>query len=349
MGGGAVDAQHDLVADADAAVALVLGGDRLAVAEAGVEQGALAQPLDQLDGGRGAFGGDANAFRPHAKLDSAFRQPRARNAGGDLRAIAEPHRGELPALDQGRRRQRHRRRAHEPRDEGVGRPSIDLHRRADLLDPAVVHHHHSVGEGHRLRLVVGDHDHRRIDPLAQLGELHAGAHAQRRVEVRQRLVEEEQPGLFDQGPPDGDALALAARHLSRLLVELRLDLQDPRRLLDPRGDLVLRHLRVAEAEGHVLAHAHVRIKRVMLEDHRDAAPARRQGVDPLALQPHLAAVGGLEPGDDAQQGRFAAARRAEKGDELLRLHGERHAVQDRGRAEGLADVDQLEACQTHLP
>jgi hypothetical protein len=59
-----------------------------------------------------------------------------------------------------------------------------------------------------------------------------GAHAQRRVEVRQRLVEQEQLGLLDDRAADRDALALAARHLPRLLVELRLDLEHPRRLGD---------------------------------------------------------------------------------------------------------------------
>src|SRR3954447_15290001 len=48
MRGRAVDLQRHLVADLDLAVALVLGGDRLAIAEAGVDQGAFAEALDQL-------------------------------------------------------------------------------------------------------------------------------------------------------------------------------------------------------------------------------------------------------------------------------------------------------------
>ena len=83
----------------------------------------------------------------------------------------------------------------------------------------------------------------------------------------------------------------------------------------------------------------------MLEDHGDAAVARRQGVDPLAIQPHLARVERLEAGDDAQQGRLAAARGAEEGDELFRLHGQRDAGQHPRLAVGLADVDELQAGQ----
>ena len=46
--------------------------------------------------------------------------------------------------------------AEEAGDELVGRPVVDLLRRADLLDAAGVHHADAVGHGDRLLLVVGD-------------------------------------------------------------------------------------------------------------------------------------------------------------------------------------------------
>ena len=46
------------------------------------------------------------------------------------------------------------------RDEDVGRPVIDLGRRADLLDAAVAHDDDAVGQRHRLDLVVGHEDDR---------------------------------------------------------------------------------------------------------------------------------------------------------------------------------------------
>ncbi len=54
----------------------------------------------------------------------------------------------------------------------------------------------------------------------ELGDLEAHLHAQRRVEVRQRLVEQEGLGLAHDGAADGDALALAAGELARLAVEI---------------------------------------------------------------------------------------------------------------------------------
>ena len=79
----------------------------------------------------------------------------------------------------------------------------------------------------------------------------------------------------------------------------------------------------------------------MLEHHRHPAPPGRKLVDPLPVQPHLAAVGCLEPGDDPEQGRLARARRTEESDELLRRHGQRDVVQNESLAIGLADVAKL--------
>jgi hypothetical protein len=74
-------------------------------------------------------------------------------------------------------------------DEGVRGALEQLDRRAHLHHHAVLHHHHLVGEGQRLRLVVGDVDHGHPDALVQLLELGAELPLQVRVDHRQRLVE----------------------------------------------------------------------------------------------------------------------------------------------------------------
>src|SRR5262245_58577668 len=56
----------------------------------------------------------------------------------------------------------HLRRADESGDEDVGRLAIELQWRTDLLDLAGVQNHDLVGHGHRLDLIVGDVDHRRL-------------------------------------------------------------------------------------------------------------------------------------------------------------------------------------------
>ena len=77
-----------------------------------------------------------------------------------------------------------------------------------------IEHDDLVGHGHRLDLVVGDVDHRRLQLLVQLADLEPHVDAQRRIEVRQRLVEQERRRLAHDGAADGDALALAAGKLA---------------------------------------------------------------------------------------------------------------------------------------
>ena len=113
-----------------------------------------------------------------------------------------------------------------PGDEQVVRPVVELERRADLLDQAVVHDHDLVGHGHRLDLVVGDVDRRGLEPLVQLLDLGAHLHAQLGVEVRQRLVEQEHLRVAHDGAAHGDALALAAGELARIALEVGAEAED---------------------------------------------------------------------------------------------------------------------------
>ncbi len=92
-------------------------------------------------------------------------------------------------------------------DEGVAWPLEQLDRRADLDDLAFVHHHHLVGEGQRLGLVVGDVDHRPADALVQLLELRAQHPFQVRIDDGQRLVEHDDVDVgADQAAAERDLL-----------------------------------------------------------------------------------------------------------------------------------------------
>ena len=100
-------------------------------------------------------------------------------------------------------------------------PVIERERRPDLLDDALVDDDDLGGERHRLDLVVGDVDGRRLELAMQPGDLDARVDAQRRVEIGERLVEEEDGRLADDRPADGDPLPLAARKVARLAGEIR--------------------------------------------------------------------------------------------------------------------------------
>ena len=210
-----------------------------------------------------------------------------------------------------------------------------------------MHHGDAVGERQRLDLVVGHIDHGRSEPIMQLLQFDPELCPELGVEVRQRLVEEENVDVADQRPPDRDALALAARKLRRAAAKQRLDLQELRRPLDPAGDLVLRHPRHAEAEGEVPLRRHPRIERVGLEDHADAAVLRLLPGDVLAVDPDLAAGDVEQAGDGVEQRRLPAARRPEQDDEFARRDVEIEIPQDLEMAERDAEI--LDRDFRHLP
>ena len=207
-----------------------------------------------------------------------------------------------------------------------------------------------VGERHRLDLVVGDVDHGRARVAVQGRDLDTGLDPQRRVEVGERLVEQEHLRVAHDRAADGDALALAARELARLAVEQVRDPEPLGRLPDARVDVVPRLARELEPERHVVVGAHMRVERVGLEHHRDAALLRGEVVHHDVVDQDLAGIRVLEARDEAQQGRLPAARRADEDDELARPDRQVDAA-DHGRApEGFRQPAQHDpAHPAHLP
>ncbi len=57
---------------------------------------------------------------------------------------------------------------------------------------------------------MGDVDHRRLQILVQFRKLRAHLHTQRRIQIGQRFIEQEDVRIADDGAADGNALALAA-------------------------------------------------------------------------------------------------------------------------------------------
>src|SRR5271165_1617451 len=140
-------------------------------------------------------------------------------------------------------------------------------------------HHDAVGERHRLDRVVGDVDHRGCEAGVQGGgprALRPGG-AQLGVEVRERLVEQEGDRPAQDGAA-GDTLALAAGELAGAALQQPFDLEHSRLICDARGDLRLWQPSVLQTEGEVLAHAHMRVERVGLEHHGQAAVGGGHGV-----------------------------------------------------------------------
>ena len=183
---------------------------------------------------------------------------------------------------------------------------------------ARVQHDDAVGHRHRLDLVMGDVDHGGDEVAVQLAEFDPHVAAQGGVEVGQRLVEEEDLGVAHDGAADGDALALTAGQLAGFQgAACRSVAGSRRRLADLGFHLGLGQFLHAQREGDVFEDRQMRVKRVGLEHHRDAAIHRGEVGHIDAVDDDLARGGGFQPGDDAQKGGLAAARGADEDDEFL--------------------------------
>ena len=212
--------------------------------------------------------------------------------------------------------QRHRRGADEGGDEGVARVLVQRVRGVDLLDDALLQHADAVTHRHRLGLVVRDVDRGGVQLPLQLQDLGASGHAQLRVQVGQGLVHEEDLRLAHDRAAHGHALALAAGHGGRLAVDEVLELEHLRREVHTLLNGRLVHLGVLQGERHVLARSHVGVQRVGLEDHGHVSVAGAGLGDVGAVDKNLPLVNRLQPGEHAQRGGLAAARRADKHQEL---------------------------------
>ena len=115
----------------------------------------------------------------------------------------------------------------------VGRTFEDVGHAVVLPDPAVDHDGHPVAEGERLDPVVRDDDGRDAEPQEEGAQLAAELLAGRRVEGREGLVEEEEPGRGGDGAGEGDPLPLAARELRGTPAAEAVELQQGERLRRP--------------------------------------------------------------------------------------------------------------------
>ena len=235
---------------------------------------------------------------------------------------------EPSAFDHLGRQHVHPRRTDETGHEEVGGVVIQIQRRPDLLDAAGLQHDDLVGHRHGFDLIVRDIDHGRVEFLVQARQFDPHLAAQGGVEVGQRFVEQEDLGLPHDRTADGDTLALTTRQVPGPTVEVGFQLQDASGFLDLAVAFGPGNPRQAQSEPHVLPHRHVRIQRVGLEHHRQAAVRRPDLIDPVAVDLQFARGDFLQSRDHAQQCRLAAARWSDEHNELAVGDGEINALDD---------------------
>ena len=211
----------------------------------------------------------------------------------------------------------HLRGADESRNEQVRRMIEHILRGTDLLDETIFHDDDTIAQRHGLGLIVGNVHECSVDVLAQFDELGTHLVAQLGVEVRKRLVHEEHLRMTHDGAADGDALSLSAGKRLGLSLQILGDAEDLGCFFDLLVDLRFGNLAQLESERHVFIHGHVRIERVVLEDHRDVAVFRGDVVDESVADVEFTFGDLFQTGDHAQSCGLAAARGADEYNKLF--------------------------------
>jgi hypothetical protein len=138
----------------------------------------------------------------------------------------------------------------------------------------------------------------------------------RRFCKSQRLVEQQQPRRGRQRAGQRNALLLTARQLRRIFVVLAGQPHQLQKLAHARVDIGLGLLAVFQPVGDVADDGEVGKQRIGLEHDAEIALRRRQVGNVAAPLRDLPVGLQFQPGDGAQQGRLATARRAQEADEL---------------------------------
>ena len=237
--------------------------------------------------------------------------------------------------------------AHETGDVGALRRGVDHLGRGGLLDVALIHHHHHVGDRDRFELGVGDVDEGDAELALQAAQLAAHLQPEILVERRQRLVQQEHARVGDDRTRERDPLLLAARELRRHAVGERAELHLVEHGARPLPALGLGDPTHAQVVSDVVDDRHVREQGIALEHHRRAAAHRWQAHHVLAADPDHARARLLVTGDHAQDGGLAAAGRAQKATIAAVRNQQIDALDRDGRPELLGDASQLDLARAH--
>src|SRR6185437_12761174 len=98
-----------------------------------------------------------------------------------------------------------------PGDELVGWAAINFGGCAELFNFAGAHHRESVGQGQSFDLIMRDVEKGPADATLKLLQIGPQCGAQLRIQIRQRLVQQNDTRFADQRPRERDSLPFASR------------------------------------------------------------------------------------------------------------------------------------------
>jgi len=182
-------------------------------------------------------------------------------------------------------------------------------------NPSKSHLDDTISEHCGILAIVCDINSRQAERTLQTTKLSPEHRSQIRIETGQRLVEQEQPWLSNQGAGEGDALLLPSRQLVRISSRELFDLHEPQDLLCSDAALGPGQSHRLHDEVEVLANGKVRPEREVLKHKAQLALVRGHERGCAGYEsprnPDLAGIGSRKPRDEAQQRRLPAAARPE--------------------------------------
>ena len=168
-----------------------------------------------------------------------------------------------------------------------------------------------IGKGGGVLAVVSDVHHCQSEGVLQPCEFRSQLATKIRIETREGLVQQENVGLTNDCPCQGDALLFAAGELVRVA---RRELLDPNKrecFLCSSASLDSRHIRRAEHEVEILPNREVWPQSEVLEHEAKPSFMRRDDDttcrrDRDAIQDNFSGVRDFQSGDHPEQCRLAA-------------------------------------------
>ncbi len=164
------------------------------------------------------------------------------------------------------------------------------------------------------------------DPANDVADLAPRPFAECRVEVGQRLVEQEHARLGGQRPRQRDPLLLPAGELPDAAQAVPLEIHQGERPVHPAVEVGSTHPERLEPKRHVGADVEVREERVVLEHHPEAPGHRRDAGHIVTLDQDPTLIRRLEPGEQPERGRLAAAAGPQQCQQLAALERQRHVI-----------------------
>ncbi len=221
-------------------------------------------------------------------------------------------------------------------DHGAGRIAQQLSRWRELHEAPVVDDADSRGERDGVLKRMRDHQRRQAEFSQHVGEIVTHLLACDRVESRERLVQQQHPGLASKRSRERDALALAAGQVSRMRAS---EVRDPN-ALQQVGAVAL------TGEADVSGDREMREQPVVLRQVPDAPSLRAEvdaqdGIEPdLTTKRDTSTLWALEPGDGSQQRGLTRPGRPDDGDRLG-AEAQRRANVERSPCEDDVDVEEV--------